>query len=299
MHSKRNTITLAVLLVMLLTVGALWYSKLRGQVAYLQKKNEKLAVQFHGSNQVVETLASVESLYTDLRAKWNEAEKKILAVDEPALTVSYINWLVQENHLDMSFDFVLNELNIQENISTFSFTLNGESNYRDLYSFIWTLTNNTLLYKIEDLDVVYKESEQNRLSFKLTVRGYFIDKEWELDKDIDFATLKTRDHQKKFFDVFRATIPRPAKVEKPSEEEQKKKVEPDVIDLEKASLKALANNMVYLQVGGKGLETLKIGDRVKNGRLQSIDRRHSEAIFMITTKETGTKTVILGLGYRR
>jgi hypothetical protein len=298
MHSKRNTITLAFLLIILLVIGSVWYSKLRGEVDYSQKKNEQLATQFRGSKQVVETLASVESLYTDLRADWNKGEKKILAVEEPALTVSYINWLVQENHLDMSFDFILNDLNKQEKISTFSFTLNGESNYRDLYKFIWTLTHNTLLYKIKDLDLAFKDDDENHLSFKLTVSGFFIDKQWEFDKDINFASLKTKEQQDEFFDVFKATIPPPAKiVEKPAREEKPK--EPDLIDIENATLKALANNRVYLQIKGKKMETLKIGDPVKNGRLQSIDRLHSEALFVISGQETGTKQVVLGLGYRR
>ncbi|MBD3378067.1 hypothetical protein GF406_23760 [candidate division KSB1 bacterium] len=247
---------------------------------------------------MVETLASVESLYTDLRADWNEAEKKILAVEEPALTVSYINWLIQENKLGMSFDFILNDLKKQESISTFIFTLNGETNYRDLYRFVWTLTNNTLLYKIEDLDVAFKNDDKNRLSFKLTVRGFFIDKKWELDKEINFASLRTKEQQDEFYDVFKATIPRPAKIVEKSPKEEKPKG-PELIDLENATLKALANNMVYLQVKGKKMETLKIGDRVKNGRLQSIDRLHSEAIFVISSEETGTKEVVLGLGYRR
>lgn len=59
--------------------------------------------------------------------------KKLLNAEEPAFSLSYINWLIQVHNLDLDFDFYLNDKNPQAEFTAFSYTLNGEGKYRDIF----------------------------------------------------------------------------------------------------------------------------------------------------------------------
>ena len=118
MYTKRNTITLFLLLTLVVGVGFAWYT---GEVKILHKvktQNTRLARQFHGTEQVVQTLETVELTFADLKENWQHAPKKILSIEEPAFTISYINWLIQNYNLDLNFDFFLNDFNKKDDIST-------------------------------------------------------------------------------------------------------------------------------------------------------------------------------------
>ncbi|MBN1540557.1 hypothetical protein JW992_00295 [candidate division KSB1 bacterium] len=302
MYTKRNTLTLLILVVLFGTIGTTWYVQEVKTVKELQQQNDRLAKQFHGMELVVQTLESVEGHFAELKDRWGNAPKKILAVEEPAFTISYINWLIQNYRLDLSFDFFLNDFDKKQEISTFSFTLNGEASYRDLYAFLWYLTKNPLLYKIENFTLA-KNGQENRLSFKLQIRGFFLMEKWEMDHDIRFTSFENEMRLTDYHNVFGALIvqaPRalaaaPSRAETTTAAPAPKTLYPNI---EEAVLLALTSDKVYIKEKNSKVTILATGDRVDNGILERIDLQKSEAHFTLQT-QNGRRTVILGLGYTK
>ncbi|HOX87661.1 MAG TPA: hypothetical protein PKW76_04650 [bacterium] len=302
MYTKRNTITLALLLLVILAIGTSWTMREMKKLGELRERNLELSEQFHGSELVVQTLESVEANFAELQERWQNAAKKILALDEPAFTISYINWLIQNYKLDLSFDFYLNSLDKKEPTSTFTFSLNGEASYRDLYTFVWHLTHNPLLYKIEGFSLAKAQQDGGPILFKLQIRGFYMQQKWEMDHDIRFASFENEVKITDYHDVFRALAVQTARpsggdlISRPKNLETQPAPQPQFPDIEKANLLALTSNTIYIREKNNKVTTLQVGDRVNRGSLEKIDSQKSEAHFVLQTTG-GRRTVILGLGY--
>jgi Tfp pilus assembly protein PilO len=302
MYAKRNSLTLGALLIVVLVVGGTLYYKNNKELDRVSERNQVLSKQFYGTNKVAATLESVEARYKELKTEWDKAPKKILALDEPALTVSYINWLINNHRLDLGLDFVLNELNKVPEISSFNFTVSGEGRYHDIYQFIWYLTQNPLLYQIKSFKLTRKNKEERLLGFHIQIIGYFMTQKWELQQKFDFASIDPMSDDQDFFDIFKGRvnlIKRTSQPTKPTPSirpkvKPKPKVDDSLIDINNVALSAIANDRAYFKASGGKLITLKIGDRVKGGHFDSIDAKKSQAIFTVAGKK-----VILGLGYRK
>lgn len=304
MYTKRNTITLTILLLTVLSIGITWWTRENAILKRVRLRNEKISKQFHGSNVVARTLQSVETKYISLKENWDQAPKKVIAVEEPAFTVSYINWIVQENNLDIDFDFTLDDIIVQDEISYFTFTMDGEVTYHDLYQFISHLTNNPILYQIEYLALVQKHEDSDRQNFKLRVRGFFMAKKFEMINQVNFADMKSIDSHSRYFDIFKSIISRPPK-SNPSVVSAILKSEPVVkkeiksfLDIESSKLLGLANGNVYILTGNSKMVALSVRDRVDYGELVEIDKQKSEAIFILN-KDGEVRRIVLGLGYKR
>ena len=303
MYVKRNSITIALLVALVLICGFIWHSRETKILKEVTLKNKELAKQFAGSRQVAQTLETVEKKYDILKEAWDQAPKKILSAEEPALTVSYINWLTNENRISFDFDFILDNISKNQEISFFSFTLTGDATYYDIYQFIWYLTQNPLLYQIEDFSLQRKEENSNVLSFKVKATGYFMDQELEMKHGFDFESIKSVSKSTQFHDVFKSTIqkpkPRIAKtVFYKSTKPIVNKVNKDLLDVNTISLQALANGRAYILTQDKKMKTLQVGDKVRSGSLIAIDKEKSEAVFSVRINGFD-KRITLGLGYKK
>jgi hypothetical protein len=148
---------------------------------------------------------------------------------------------------------------------------------------IWHLTYEPILYKINTLTLSPSLTE-DYLKFVLSLEGYTVDSQTEVVDD--FAALRpSRDYDFSFAsNVFeplvrpRPVIVAPARVEAPKLPPK----EPGQIDVEKARLKAVTSNSVFIAEGSSGLIELKTGDPVYLGRLVRINMDRNEAEFVIT-----------------
>ena len=162
----------------LMIIGIFLYTRSSKQLEEAKIKSEKLTHQLDGSLEVAKALSTVENKYRFLQQRWEQTPKKILATDEPSFSLYYLNWIVNNYNVALDFDFVLNNITDNGDISTFSFTLTGEGSYHDIYRLIWFLTENPLLYQIESfalqqkseiLDVLIGDGKLLPVSFSLNL----------------------------------------------------------------------------------------------------------------------------------
>ena len=305
MYARRNAITIGFLWVVIMTVGILFIRAERSNHEILKKRNVELSEMLDGSLAIARTLSSAENKYEILKAKWNEAPKIILSVDEPSFSLYYLNWLVDHYDLGLEFDFVLDKVDVVNDILSFSFTLSGEGLYRDIYDLVFFLTKNPLLYQIESFSLGKgRESTDNTVTFRMKIKGFSLIPKWDSKHEFDFANLKPVVQTSTFHDVFRELRKKPRQrreknMFRTSVASSKPKVKKEnYTNIERSSLQAVTNNSIYLKDSSGKLITLKIGDRVHLGRLSSIDQGKSEAEFTLE-KDGVSQKITLGLGYSK
>ncbi|MFQ5707798.1 MAG: type 4a pilus biogenesis protein PilO [bacterium] len=300
MFAKRNSITLASIWVILLLVGIFWYTKDTRTLVHLMEQKIALSKKLATSQETIEKLKGVEDNYNQLSEQWENLPKKLISADEPSFSLSYINWIMQKNHLEIYFDFVLNQKKQLDNYTRFVYTISGEGDYRDIYKFIWYLTHEPILYKINSIDLRRSEKESDLLKFTMKLQGFTVESQSELFTDVGNLQEVSSSSIRVQRDVFSPLIrPKPVvnRVAKPPKPKLPPKL-PGQIDVEKATLKAVTSNSIFIQEGRSGLKELKVGDSVYLGRLVRINHSSNEAEFVIT-KFGRSQRVVLGIDYRK
>jgi len=301
MYAKRNTITIAVLWLILTVIGIFWISNENKKIKVLQTKNGELRKKLDGSLEIIQALEVVENEYRILSERWNHAPKQIVAEEEPSFSLYYLNWLINNHKIPLEFDFELKNIAPSGHILTFSFLLSGQGSYNDLYRMIWFLTKNLLLYQIESFTLKQTKESDNIIDFSLSVKGFSLIEESKSAQKFNFDTMRPVAEQFQFHDAFKPLY----RLRQPKKQTANmfqrspgrvvaKPVKKGLIDIESATLQAVANGRIYIKDRSGKLHTLKVGDEVRNGRLKAINQKRSEVQFSV-----GGKTVTLGLGYKK
>lgn len=300
MFAKRNAFTLALIWVIILAAGLFWYFREGGRLEEIRKKERELQTQLQESQEQIKRLTQVESAHDEINEKWSHSPKRIISADEPSFTLSYLNWIMTSNNLDIFYDFVLNGKRENEDVTTFNYTLTGEGSYNDIYKMLWYLTYEPILYKIEQLTL---NNTGDLLKFNMKLQGFTVDSSGaELQDDLGgLQRLSQTNGVARQRDIFEPLI-KPKPVVRSAPKERPKPTlppkQPGEIDVEKASLKAVTPNSVFIAEGNSGLKELKIGDPVYLGRLVGINQKRNEAEFLIT-KFGRTQRVVLKIDERK
>jgi hypothetical protein len=302
MYETRNSLTIAVLVVLVGTVGFFWHGREATKLETLQAKYVKLQEDLKMAREAAKRLPSIEEQHAAIGQMWQQAPKKILSVDEPSFSLYYLNWLVAAYDIPIDFDFVLNKRTDQGSFTVYSYSLQGEGTYRDVYRFIWYLTNNPVLYQIRALEMRRAGSNSDRLGFSLDLEGYSINSKWAVDPitTSSFKSQLVSEQVTEVYDAFQA--PRSVRVRPRRQRQPARPTLPprpaNLVDVEKAKLQAVTSGTVYLRDERGKLVTLSVGDRVYLGRLTRVDLTNNEAEFQLN-KLGKVQKVILGLGYRK
>jgi hypothetical protein len=285
MYAKRNSLTILVFLVLMSGLGFLWYRSEARELGVVTKKNEEMNSQLHGNLEIAETLAKVQILRDSLQQAWEKSPKKILNADEPAFSLSYINWLVANHNLQIEFDFFLNEKKAHKEFTTISYTLSGEGDYRNICSLLWYITYNPLLYHIKSVNLKRSTNNDKLLSFVIMFEGYSMNKDWEVGKEVAMVSRNLNWETELGYDSFTNLLPveapRPVFVPRPAP--PKPQEDPSLIDVEKATLLAITNDKAYVRARDGKVVSLKIGDKVRRGSLIRLDQQNNYVEFQLET----------------
>ncbi|UCE06238.1 MAG: hypothetical protein JSW07_22105 [bacterium] len=291
-------------MLVLLIIGVYWFNKENKKIKALKIRNTELRQKLDGSIEIMKALEAVESEYRTLKEQWSHAPKQIVAVDEPSFSLYYLNWLVNNYRVPIEFDFELRDISKNNDLLTFLFLLAGEGSYQELYRFIWFITENPLLYQIESFSIGQSNNPTNLIGFTMLIRGFSSTQSWESGQDFSFTLMKPVVENMQFHDVFKPL----RQFQKPTRQTnifrrdvpkiKQIKIDPALVDIETAALQAVANERAYIKDRNGKLLTLKSGEKVRFGRLTRINQKRSEVEFVLN-KNGVTKTVILGLGYKK
>lgn len=311
MYAKRNSLTILAVLLLLSTVGFFWYRSEAQELQRVSQKNQQLTQQLRGALEVSGTLKQIINERDSLQVRWEKAPKKILNTEEPAFSLSYINWLIREHGLDLDFDFYLNDKKTNNEYTAFSYTLNGEGDYRNICSLVWYMTQNPLLYHIKNVTFRRSDNDPERINFIVMFEGYSMKKEWEVSREFALASTTFNWDAEFGRDAFRSLIPLAAvkdpdsgPVAKPAAaaaakpvEPPKPKEQPGLLDVETATLLAITNDRAYLRASNGKVITLKVGDAVRRGRLARVDPQHNQVEFTIETENGSSRLLQLNIEY--
>lgn len=304
MYAKRNSITIGVLWLLLLTAGIFWNSQEGKKIKALHTKNTQLRQKLDGSIEIMKALAAVENEYRTLKEKWTFAPKQIVAADEPSFSLYYFNWLVNNYRIPLEFDFELKDIGNKDDLLTFRFQLAGEGSYQDLYRFVWFVAENPLLYQIESFSISQSKETNDLIEFAMHIRGFSLTQASPSEQEFNFSMMKPVAENMQFHNAFKplAQYSRPTPGEMTSRRDVPRitpvTVDPNLVDIESAVLQAVANGKAYIKDKNGKLLTLKLGDKVRSGTLTTIFQKRSEVEFVLE-KNGVSKTVILGLGYKK
>lgn len=288
MFAKRNSVTLAAIWLIILVVGTFWYTRDADQVVSVMAEEKKITARLSESQKEVRRLTDVEAIHGALSEHWGDLPKRIVTADEPSFTLSYLNWIVSTNNLNIYYDFVLNAKTRKDDVTTLTYTLAGEGYYNDIVQFIWHLTYEPILYVIENISMSSKGGEDEYVRFSAKLTGYTVDSESQINQDMVDLSASYANVLPKQADIFRtlvspkAAAPVQREVAVAPPKPQLPKRQPGEIDVEKASLKAVTPTSVFIADESGKVQQLKIGDPVYLGRLMNINQTTNVAEFIIT-----------------
>lgn len=298
-YAKRNNLTISGILVLLTIIGFFWYRSEVKALDELTAQTQQLESRLNEDLQVTDTFGQFQVERDSLEKKLVRSSKKLINAVEPTFSLSYINWLIENYDINLDFDFFLNEKKKGENYQTFVYTLNGEGDYPNFCSLIWYITHNPILYNIKNVTLKRSDKDPNLLNFTVMLEGYSMSEAWESGDDLAMVATHLNWYSEFGYNAFSGRYqaePKPttAPVARNKPVERKPS---GLLDVEKASLIAIANNKVYLRSKSDGkVVSLKVGDRVDGGTLQRINHSMNQAEFEVTSS-FGTRTVYLKLEY--
>lgn len=270
-YAVRNTIILLVAL-LIIAGGAYVYITFfqlpeleRLEVSYTEKQedyNEKRATSdaFPELNETYQSALSIienydKSLYTD---------------PQPDDVFDYINYISNSSPKSkVYFDFSFTDSTAQDQYGIVSSEINGYARYGNFINFINKIENSKLLNKIVDLELtpVNGEGEElDEVTFTFVLESYYERipiqentgdiNELELDEQISVYNP--------FYPLIQPSIPENID---------------NLIDVEQSRLIGITGSRVFIVDQGGNISSLREGDEVYLGELESIDLRNKSATF--------------------
>lgn len=303
MYAKRNSLTILAVLLLLSGLGYFWYRHEAQKLTQTAAKNKQLTTQLRGALEVAETLVRVTAERDSLKRRWQQAPKKLLNAEEPAFSLSYINWLINQHNLDLDFDFYLNERRAGREYTAFTYTLSGEGDYYNICALIWYMTRSPLLYQIKSVNYRRNGDDPKILNFTIMFQGYSMNKNWEVNSELTMVSTPLNWAAEFEYDAFNSLRPMvvetkvplvsaPSKPVKPAEPPEP----PGLIDAETATLLSIAGETAYVRARDGKVVAMRVGQQVRRGNLTRIDQQTNAVEFTLQT-ESGSRTVRLKMEY--
>ena len=300
MYAKRNSLTILAVLLLLSGLGYFWYRHEAKKLTQTGMQNKQLTTQLRGSLEVAETLLHVTAERDSLRARWQQAPKKLLNAEEPAFSLSYINWLINQHNLDLDFDFFLNEKKARKEYTAFSYTLSGEGDYYSVSSLVWYMTRSPLLYQIKSVNYRRNGDDPKKLNFTIMFQGYSMNKDWEVNSELTMASSPLNWASEFEYDAFNSLRPAVVEVKVPIVSAPAKPVKPPeppgLVDVESATLLSLAGETAYVRSRDGKVTPMRLGQQVRRGRLTRIDAQTNTVEFTLESDNV-TRVVRLKIEY--
>lgn len=285
MFAIKNSIVLAGIWLVLLITGIFLYVSDTHKLVNLREQRETAINTLTESQEQIKRLTEVENIHAEIQKDWLNSQKRIISADEPSFTLTYINWLITTHSLqNLYYDFDLNEKKQIGDHTQFIYTLRGEGTYTDIHKLVWYLTYEPILYKITSLSLSPTAAESDYIRFTIKLRGFTVESSTQEIEDFTQYRPAAFTYNNNTHNIFRPLVSKQVVNTAPAVESKPKLPAklPGQIDVERAALKAVLPNSIYISEGKSGTVELKIGDPVYLGRLVRINQNTNEAEFVLT-----------------
>jgi hypothetical protein len=275
-YALRNTIVLAAFLAVIGSVGLYLTEVVQ------PKEKAKLIAEGQKYDQIIsqrpaleDELKASEEKLKEMKGKYTSRFKVIPTNDTTALTYAYLNRVMEASGF-VKFDIVYQGPKTFRQYGYNVYNLKGETDYDNLFKFIWYLEHAKLLYKIEDLSLTGHEVRDETMEkphtivpFTMNLDAYYssvagVSSEMS-GEDPTFNKTVYVGHN--YFIPLISSEP-PANVR-------------GLVDVERSDLRAVMPDKIFIvDEKGKG-HILRVGDEVYLGYLTKIDPSKNEAEFTL------------------
>jgi type II secretory pathway pseudopilin PulG len=286
-YALRNTLILIGLLIIVLFISFAGSYNSRKRLDSIRESLEKNKVQLENLRRANPDMKDqdvmVQSL-EELELKVKSESKLIAQDNNPTITYAYLLDIVENNCPSLKFDFKYVGSGSIESTRFNSYSIIGTGALNDIYTFIYQLENQFMLYVLESvrLSGVGEDEEYplNYVYFTLVINAFYEENAVDV-KDIPFRYLKQKNL---VYNPFRARIHGLL----PDEHEQR------FIDINNSRMIGLTPNKVFLLDSRGKIQVLLPGDKIAFGYLDHINWEDQNAVFLMN--ETGvTKERIMML----
>jgi hypothetical protein len=259
----RNTIVLAVLLILILVIGFYFRSGvLPKKIDRIDKEIKTIDVELQNTPDLINQYNTLSQQLVSTKQKWESRNKDIPPMDITGQTYDYLNRTIDKSG-EVKLDMLYQGMQNFQNYGFNTYNLKGEAPFENLYRFIWYVENSRLLYKIRALNLRGLElKEQETGETKLLVT-------YEMVLDAFFSTipeLYSSAGERKLVPTFLMSDPFEPLIlrDLPPNTD-------NLVEVERSDLKAVVPGKAFLVDQGNKMRTLSEGDEVYLGYVTKID----------------------------
>ncbi|HOH46346.1 MAG TPA: hypothetical protein PLX59_00780 [Candidatus Cloacimonadota bacterium] len=268
-NTTRNSIILAVLLIMVLALGITVTRRFNsGSEEYIRKNQSAEA----NLKQLDYQLSKIDSLRTQygIQQLVTQQSKLILGADSPTITYQYLLKLLRWMDRQMIFDFALSEGGAEQ-ANWHEYVISGRGLYKDLLHLTANLEHQKTIITIEELAIGSDTvAASDTVSYSLIIRTHF--KEGGMEPD----TIEKGDIPR-VYDSFTAFKTRIYDTPPPQEHD------PRLLNIDNAQLIGISANKIFIRDENRVIRILSLNDRIAGGYLYSIDPNQGKVTFKVDT----------------
>jgi hypothetical protein len=281
-YKIRNTIVLGVLLLLVAAVGTyitVFYQPRK--IAAYNKEAKKIESQLKDDTEQRNAIGALESTLRETVLRWENRTKEFSGSDAASETYAFLSDAMDESGAkNLKVNVTFNGTKAASNkISYNTYKISGNSEFANIFRFIWLIENGRKLYKINNLSLRSDEDQLTELTgvrmvFEFELQAYFTN-----EKSLSQAVMRPDSMPQPvtsnaFMPLIFAHLPPNLR---------------NLVDPDNILVKALSAGRALVQTAEGKLIVLKVGSEVYMGKVTAIDAR--EGSITIARNKAGIADV--------
>ncbi len=267
-NSTRNTIVLAVLLVLLSTFWAIKFGGMVKKTSKIIASNKIATAAIDSMTAELMVIDSLRQAYRLHEALVSQQSKLIIGKDTPTITYGYLLNILNWKGLNINYDFAATDSQATQG-NYHEYIISGSSNYTNLLNFTHQIENQRAVVTIEDLAIGSEGvAKADTVSFSMVLHTHYYDAGPEANE----LTMKTMDPPYTGYSLFKPRI---------SEEIMPFDIDPSLLNTDDAKLIGITRGMAFFRDAQGIIRILTRGSPVAYGYLHKIDEFGGKVIFRL------------------
>lgn len=270
-YAVRNTIILLVTLT--LFVGAAFsYIKFfqMSELQDLQTSVTEKQKDFNSKKATSDAFPALNQRYQQALSIIENADKSLFKSPNPDDIYDYLNYISNSSTSSkVFFDFVFVDSTAQDQYGIVNAEINGYGSYTNFVNFVNKIENSQLLNKISEITLTPPGSnpeELNDITFTFIIQSYY--ERIPIQDGLTLTSQLTMDERVSTYNPFYPLI---QEIIPPNDD--------NLINVEQSRLIGLTASRIFLVDQGGNINSLRKGDEVYLGELESIDLKNKSATF--------------------
>ncbi len=242
---------------------------LNAQISRLEESKQQKQNDFNQKKGIVDDYAEVLNLYEERKKRIENYDKSLFPSSDPDDVYDYLNKLNTGNSI-LTFEYVFTDSVINNEYGTITSSLSGTGQHDALVNFINKIENSQLINKVTEVSLNFdvRAEDYNEVVFSFNVESYYeriavldsMQASNEIRMNVSYS-----DHNP-FYPLIRTRFPENAE---------------NLPNIEASRIVGLSGNRIFIIDQTGKMVTLREGDRVYLGFLETIDSNTKSAKFKL------------------